>query len=332
MGAIGAAFLHHISNISRQTVGTPPDAPVVRLSLGADLWTLCDSSLLDFTSRRYPSYSVEALESRNIFALHDVPLSGEMLVLAPAERFLAEEFLRQFQALPGVKITPGPFLCETSLALVLSNDTKTQILRSVATPPRTLLDWVKACTAASRPDHPVSFSMADPGKCSASWLGLVELVSEALGNLDAQHLRGVSDAQLSQVISQLRAEAKVNGNSDRLEMYKFLLGQYPPGTVLLVYDHLAKPLLNGNSSDATVIIPEKYFHPVVQTVIMSKIPHFQLGLYLPALLNSWAATGLVQSGVFTTPSGSLEPGINCVPDYKLMKRVLDEWTSRQTAD
>ncbi|HEX4140350.1 MAG TPA: hypothetical protein VHY09_08390 [Candidatus Methylacidiphilales bacterium] len=319
-------FRHLTLPAPKQAVAT--DVPFVRVLLGADLWTYFDSSLLDRTPRRFPAYSVDPVESRGMLEIAPKVQPDELLVLVQAERFLSEEFLRQPGEPPGVHVAAGPFLRECSLALVMSKETRAQILKTTPAPPNTLLVWLNACTAASRPGQPITFYMADPNQCSASWIGLSELVAEQMGNLDQKQLGAVADEQLSQALSEMGRQVTIQGVSDRLELFKLLLGRYRPGAVLLTYDHLAAPLQQGYTGDYTFIVPEKHFHPVVQALLLTRIASLDTARYLPTLLHSWSDCGLIQDAFRSQVPTPLANDENRVPPYATMRRILEAWNSR----
>jgi hypothetical protein len=309
-------------------VGTPP---LIRFLLGGDLWCLFDPSLQDNFGRPFPQFSISFLSSRSTLEKCPTPYSREILLIMPAEKFLADELERHESTDPELSVQRGPDICQTHLALLMSPKTHDALMSISATPLSTLADWLRACEATSGGPAPVLFTMADPRTCSSSWMGLAEMMADKLP-ADGR-LADVPTNVLATDIADLRRKVSVQGNSDRVEMYRYLLDGCPDNRVLLVYSHLADEITaTGAFSGYTVVVPQLHFQPVVRALIVTqRNSHLDAATLLPPLLTQFQRSLLPGMNLPPHSQNGAPPIANPVPDYTTMSRLLKQWSGTNTA-
>jgi len=174
--------------------------------------------------------------------------------------------------------------------------------------------------------------MADPNTCSSSWLALAELLSERFSSED-RGLANLSSRDLTTAVAELKSQIIVQGNSDRVEMYRYVLDGCPDNRVLLVYGHLADLMsATGAFSGYTVAVPHLLLQPVVRPLAVTRRDnHFDTTPSLSPLLTQFKRALLPAMRLPTnSPSPALEI-LHPVPDYATMSRLLDQWNGSETA-
>ncbi len=302
--------------------------PNARFMCGGSLWCLFDASLQDRFGRPFPGFSINFFESRTALSVPPKPYPHEILIMLPAEQFLADEIFKRQSVQKDVTFDMGPEVCETHPALMMSARTRDVLTQSGKRPLATLADWLTACRATVSSAKPVRFVMADPGTCSSSWLGLADLLVDHL-HVDSKKLAGVPAGELAAAVDEIRPEISIEGNSDRIEMYRFLVDGCPDDRVLLVYGHLAEPIsASGSFGNCAVVTPQLHFQPIVRAIIETKrIDNISPAPYLPTLLDHFSRA-LLPDMVLPKPADSGAPAAVPVPtpDYATMARILELWT------
>lgn len=292
------------------------------MMLGANLCSLFDISLQGPFGRTYPEYSVYGLRSRLTLEVMPKPLPNEIRLLLPAEKFLAEEITRNAGTDPKFNVKLDRVVCETHLVLLMSPKTQASLAGSK---PSTLLDYVRVCEATNSQPDPVRFTMADPDTCSSSWLALAAMLEDQF-HTTGQRLAEVPPHDLESAVTDLRNHIVVQGVSDRLEMYRYVLGGCPDNQVLMVYGHLAELLsATGAFNGYVVVAPKLPFKPMVQALVLTRREDkIDTEAYVLVLLKHFDDALLPSMKL--TPPNATAPGLSdAAPDYATMTRLLDLW-------
>jgi hypothetical protein len=306
------------------------DAPFIHVMMGADLWSIFVDRLGENHDGKFPLFTGAPLHSRNLVARPCQPAPHQIMVMMPAEKFLVDEYYkRQSGKNPDLVLSPGPPIRHTRLVLLMSPTTYARLSSALAKPDF-LVDWLAACSATSHQTQPVLFCMADPNTCSSSWIGLADMAAEKMGG--AQNLTaGTAQIGLDEVIRNLKSAITIEGSSDRIEMYKYLLAGCPEGRILLTYDHLSKLIKADPTHKFVVVKPRVKFDPTITSLIVFRqSDHFILSDYLPTLMKEWTDLGLkdVDSTDDAAEKTSVEISpLSAVPSYQEMRTFLEKWNS-----